>query len=129
MTKIEKVRNIENEIRRSEVRLLSAKNGATQILKTIASWSEIEMPKGRNRRMKILEKVLKQIREPRYGVSLRVLGLVFCRNSCPRDLSFETEFIYESMKTARGLVRRLRKSEPEGLNIAIFKYKDPMLGH
>jgi hypothetical protein len=127
-----KIGHIDNEISRSKARIVSAKSGATQILKSIASWSETEMPKGRNRKMKILEKILKQIREPKYGVSLRALGLVFCRDSCPRELSFDmadtVEFTYESMKTARGLVRRLRKSQPEGLNIAIFKYKDQVLG-
>jgi hypothetical protein len=120
--------------RRSELRILSAKNGATQILKTIASWSEKEKPKGRDRKIKTLEKILKQIREPRYGVTLRALGLVFCssKKACPRELrvydNATDEFIYESMKTARILLRRLRKSEPQGLNIGIFKYKDLVLG-
>lgn len=132
-----KVRHIDGEIRRSDYRILSAKNGASQILKTIASWPEGEMPRGRNRKMKMLEKVLKQIRDPKYGITLRAIGFALCNNtSCPvqlkpthSDHTGETrEFTYQAMKTARGLLIRLKKSNPEGLRIVLVKYKDQVLG-
>ena len=138
---------------REQVRIMSAKSGASQILKTIASWSDNEIPKGRDRRIRILEKVLKQIREPRYGVTIRSLGLVFHNTrkkrcdagdyigdgnelmystptdlACPIDIGLNDDYFFRAMDTARRYLKRLRKMEPEGLTIGIFKYKDPILG-
>ena len=151
-------RREEAEIRKAELRILAAKNGASQVLKTIASWSENEMSTGRNWKLKTLEKVLKDIRDPKDGVSTRALSYVFTsENYCPLpmkalrsgdgnmydrrdDLDSMYHWSIKSMTTATNLVSRLKKRDAriyantnnsdkiEGLNIITVRCKDKTFG-
>jgi hypothetical protein len=118
--------------RRREAKVLAAKNVIQQIQRTISSWPEEEKPSnGRDKRIKTLIKLLRPIRDPKYGLTALALGGVFYPDKFAPDDNINTWYVKASLirEKIRGLIWHVNKKvKPEGLDIVAIKFKDPLLG-
>lgn len=112
--------------RREEARELSTNNVIEQIRRSIEDWTDAETPSGRSIKSKFLEKLLKPIREPKYGFTLNALAGCFY----PEDIDFywiESRDNSDAKRNMRKLIQRIKKRKPEGLKLVAIKFKDPLL--
>ena len=87
---------------------------------------DTEKPRGRSRKSKILEKLLKPIKESKYGLTLNALAGYFYPDQF--DLTkLESSDNYIAKENMRKLIQALKKTKTEGLKIIAVKFKDPIL--